>query len=160
MKIAFWMACASLAAVSSVSFAAPDVCKTMMTCASYEEGPDQEGMLLDVNVIATDKPDVVKFEWIYINTKDGKQTGGIKLDVKFEDDGRFAATSNGQTFASGVCKDMACTYGIMPVVNKEGTLVLQTGTFKFTDTTLELSMWAPNLKDGDFSSKGVLNKKN
>ncbi len=147
-------------AFASSAYSATSVCGAMVGCGSYTQAPDARGMSLEIKLVPSNKPNEVLFAWIV--RKHGDDTGdGINLIMKFQRDGSFVATqaTNGSLYAAGICRQMGCSYGITPILQKDGTMLTQTGTFRFEDNKLEISIFAPNLKDGDFTSKGTLTKR-
>lgn len=144
-------------ASSTGNSTASSICKTVAHCGSYTEGPYENGTSLQIDFLETSDPKVLDFAWK--NLKNGVDIGGgVKLKLKFEDDGSFIGFVGSKVYAAGVCRNYACTYGITPVTNKDGSLRAQTGTFHFVNDKLELSVFIPNMSGDDFSSKGTLDK--
>lgn len=160
MKKLYFLAIPFLLLAQSAMAATTPVCGNVVACGAYSEEPGEDGVAVEVIFAETAQPNEVRFDWIF--RKDGVDTGGgVNLIMKFQDDGSFVGTrvADGRLYTSGICRNMACTYGIVPVVLKDGSVQAQTGTFRFTGNELELSVFAPFLKSGDFISKGSLHKK-
>lgn len=157
MKITKWLVCLIVSTLSVAAFAEVNACD-IVKCGDYSEALDQEGMGLTISFQPGAAKNEIAFGWIY--TKNGVDTGGgVRLTMKISDDGSFTAFQGDKAYASGVCGQSACTYGMFPYKNDTGTLMLQTGTFKFNDNSLEVSIFAPAGDKGeDFVSKGILNK--
>jgi hypothetical protein len=143
---------------SAAQAAAPNNCSSNVVCGSYGEEAEEGGYSTQINVLATASPNQVSLTWI--NLKNGKDIGGgVTTILTFQPDGSFVGKIGERTYASGVCKNMACTYGIVPTRWDDGKLRAQTGTFNFVNNTLELSIFVPNQNGADFVSKGILTRK-
>jgi hypothetical protein len=156
MKLALSVLCFAVSAFSLSTFAATNGCD-VVKCGSYVQGPDEDGVTLTISFVATKVANELTFGWIY--AKNGKEMdGGVRLTMKLQEDGSFTAWLGDHVYASGVCGQSACTYGMVPNT-MEGKLVMQTGTFKFNGDTMDVSVFAPDLNgNADFVSKGTLKK--
>jgi hypothetical protein len=158
MNFTKWLVCLAVSTLSTAALAEVNACD-VVKCGDYTQGPDQDGMGLTISFQPGIAKNEIAFGWIF--TKNGVDTGGgVRLTLKLADDGSFTALEGKNAYAAGVCGQSACTYGMFPHKNNDGTAILQTGTFKFSDDKLEVSVFAPAAENGkDFVSKGVLDKK-
>src|SRR4051812_38950529 len=110
MKLALGSLCLALSIFSLNSFAAVKGCE-VVKCGTYVEAADEDGMGLTIKFEGTEVSNELAFAWIY--TKDGVDTGGgVKLTLKLGDDGSFTALRGEKLYASGICTDGMCTYGM------------------------------------------------
>lgn len=149
---------AVFAALSSIANAAPNACESMMTCGSYLSATEEDGSALQIDIRPGAQANQITFAWI--NLLKGKDIGGgVVLTMTFQDDGSFVATKGSQLYATGICRSLACTYGIVPLADREGFVATQTGTFKFADAKLEETVSSPGLRGGDFFARALLTKR-
>jgi hypothetical protein len=138
-----------LLAIIPAFAAEQDPCQKFMPCGVYEgEGTDYESDGKNpVEFIETWKISKVNENTLHIEQamfeKDGKREKfyDINANVVFDSEGVYSIRrKDGSLFATGVCREMACTFNFMPrKVQRDGKdiVVLNVNTFRFIEGKMQ-----------------------
>lgn len=126
-----------------------DPCQKFMACGTYEgEGTayDSQGVkewdfLENWQISKVNENTLRVQQAMFEKTEQREEIYSADIEITFNDEGAYEIRQpDGSLFATGVCRQMACTFSFMPrKVSSEGKdyIVLNVNTFRFTEGKLQ-----------------------
>jgi hypothetical protein len=139
-----------LSAFAAETPAAP-ACAKWFNCGSYvmtwnyNDGSEVSKMTTTVTITAHGAL-AAGFDYVTVSENPKLKPGPINLHVLFEANGTFKMTEQAkdgttEIYATGICVDKICSYGMHPFPQEDGTMVANAGFISFKDPTkVELFM--------------------
>jgi len=147
----------ALLTASFAAQAAPALpCPSQVRCGVYEAEADDNGVTAGFNVTPADKENEAHLIFTF-RTKDGTELENLDLHMIFAEDTSFKALQNGRPWATGICRNLVCTYAVFPHSGPDGMNGMG-GVLTFKENSLEQASFLSNDK-GQAYGLSIYNKK-